>query len=329
MTRSPLSDRHPASVKASQAPSLHSVSLTCLNSPIASTPLGGLILEWVEQGRVKTWLIHQQLGQTTARVRIGQDPLQCNIVLADPTVSKLHGEIFFDLQRQRFYFWNLDTRRRTIINSLLILAQGEAVVLTQGSSLQLGEVTLKITAMALNSSGTFYRPVLMPSQQQAPQATEHSTQVVGPQPIQPQETPSPQARQPRPSSGVATRLRPQVLPVGQQRSLILGSTAILFGLLGGYFGLAAIRPDPEALDASTPPVAALDPAGECQVIEPTAGDDARLFHQPSRQAFSGERIDRNTRVGLLGESSAFAKVQLPDGRRLWVFNDQIQPCERQ
>jgi len=275
-----------------------------------------LILEWVEKGRAKTWLIHQQLGQMTARVRLGQDPLQCDIVLADPTVSKLHGEIFFDLQRQRFYFWNLDHSGRTIINGLLILAQGEAAVLAQGSSLQLGEVTLKITAMALNPRGTLYRPILVPPQT-----------VLEPQPSQPQETPSTQTKLPAPPSSAAAGLRPQ-WPPRQRRVLVLASAGgtALIGLIGGYLGLRGMQPDP-ALEPATAPVTALEPAGECQVIQPTAGDDARLFHQPSRQAFSGERIDRNTRVGLLRESGAFAEVQLLDGRRLWVFNDQIQPCD--
>jgi len=329
MTRSPLRDRQSASVEAPQAPPLHSVSLTCLNSPIATTPLGGLILEWVEKGRVKTWLIHQQLGQRTARVRIGQDPLQCDIVLADPTVSKLHGEIFFDLQRQRFYFWNLDHSGRTIVNGLLILAQGEASVLTQGSSLQLGEVTLKITAMALNPAGTFYRPVLVPSPYQAPPPTvpNQRLQAVEPQPTQPQETPSAQSRLPIPSSSAAVSLRPRLTLRRRPVLLLVGvGTITLIGLMGGYWGLGGMQPDP-ALEPSTPPVTALEPAGECQVIQPTAGDDARLFDQPSRQAYSGERIDRNTQVGLLGESGAFAEVQLLDGRRLWVFNDQIQACD--
>ena len=65
---------------------------------------------------------------------------------------------------------------------------------------------------------------------------------------------------------------------------------------------------------------------QCFVVSPTVGRSARVFSQPSKDAYTGIRIPKDTRVSFIGEINEFVEIGLPDRSKGWVFNDQIHPC---
>lgn len=108
-----------------------------------------LILEWVEQGRPKTRSIREnQPSKHSGTVRIGRDPTVCDIVLPEPTVSKLHVEIFFNPQYRCFSLRTLNKSNPPIVDGETISA-GE-VILHQGSRVQLGYIDLRVADITLN-----------------------------------------------------------------------------------------------------------------------------------------------------------------------------------
>jgi pSer/pThr/pTyr-binding forkhead associated (FHA) protein len=107
--------------------------------------MSALTLQWYEAGREKTQTIYEQQQQTKnpGTVRIGRDPLRCDIVLSDPTVSGLHVEIFFNLGQ--FLIRNLRPSNPPLVDGNK-LAQGEQP-LQQGSIIFLGQAQLKVIAV--------------------------------------------------------------------------------------------------------------------------------------------------------------------------------------
>lgn len=70
-----------------------------------------LVLTW-NNGTQSRIVRSNQPGIVTNRFRIGRDPLTCDLVLPsvtqeDLSVSKLHVELYFDPDRDRFYLHNL------------------------------------------------------------------------------------------------------------------------------------------------------------------------------------------------------------------------------
>ena len=105
-----------------------------------------LLLRWVEQGRIQAQTIHaNQTSKNPGTVRIGRDPLVCDIVLSEPTVSGLHVEIFFNAQEKHFYLRSLQQSNPPVVDGQP-LPTGE-VVLHQGSRLQLGQIRLNVLAI--------------------------------------------------------------------------------------------------------------------------------------------------------------------------------------
>lgn len=108
-----------------------------------------LTLEWVEADRPQTQIItDQQASKHPGTVRIGRDPLRCDLVLHHPTVSGLHVEIFFDPQQHQFLIRNLRDSNPPVVGQQR-LTQGVAPLQT-GISIQLGQVALKVRAIATN-----------------------------------------------------------------------------------------------------------------------------------------------------------------------------------
>ncbi len=107
-----------------------------------------LTLEWFEgeQRRVQA-ILERQPSKNPGTFRIGREPAACDLVLSEPTVSRLHVEIFFNPQQQGFYLRSLRESNPPMVNGQS-LPTGE-VLLNQGSSLQLGQMELKVTAIAL------------------------------------------------------------------------------------------------------------------------------------------------------------------------------------
>ena len=78
---------------------------------------------------------------------------------------------------------------------------------------------------------------------------------------------------------------------------------------------------------STPETASSPlPPQQCRVVDPTVGKSARVFSQPSKQAYTGKRIPQDTKVSFIGGVREFVEIELADKSKGWVFNDQIHPC---
>jgi hypothetical protein len=122
--------------------------------------MNALTLQWHDTGQDKTQNIYeQQPSKNLGTVRIGRDPLRCDIVLSHPTVSGLHVEIFFHHQQQRFYIRNLRSQNPPLINGRQ-LVQGE-MPLTEGTSISLGQIQLNVTSI---STGSIPATILLPPQ---------------------------------------------------------------------------------------------------------------------------------------------------------------------
>ncbi|MBD2459821.1 FHA domain-containing protein [Oscillatoria sp. FACHB-1407] len=126
-----------------------------------------LTLEWVEAGKAKVQILDDHRPtKNPGTTRIGRDPVRCDVILPDPTVSGLHVEIFFDVPRQGFFLRNLRDTNPPVINRQR-LTQGE-VMLQKGMSFYLGQVELKVTAIAL---GSVPQTVIVPPAQTVATAT--------------------------------------------------------------------------------------------------------------------------------------------------------------
>lgn len=107
-----------------------------------------LTLIWTDAGQVRTEIIRdQQLSKNPGTIRLGRDPARCDILLTDPTVSGLHIEIFFNPQLHGFYLRNLRQSNPPLVDGKSLI-QGE-VPLRQGSTIYLGQLELKVSAISL------------------------------------------------------------------------------------------------------------------------------------------------------------------------------------
>ncbi|MGH1392740.1 MAG: FHA domain-containing protein [Trichormus sp.] len=153
--------------------------------------MNALTLQWYDAGQNRTQQIYeQQPSKNPGTIRIGRDPLQCDIVLTNPTVSGLHVEVFFNSQQQSFYIRNLRSQNPPLVDGQQ-LPQGEKP-LNQGSVFYLGQVQLQVTAVNINAiPPTVINPaqphqnpqVTAPRQQQPP--IRKNSQVTAPIPPQP------------------------------------------------------------------------------------------------------------------------------------------------
>lgn len=123
-----------------------------------------ITLEWREVGQTKTQKIYdQQRSKNPGTVRIGRDPVRCDLVLSDPTVSGLHVEIFFNASTQNFALRNLRETNPPLVDGRQIVT-GE-VPLSQGSVFYLGQLELKVVAVSLHKPSNHIPPtILLPPQ---------------------------------------------------------------------------------------------------------------------------------------------------------------------
>ncbi|PAX52328.1 FHA domain-containing protein [Brunnivagina elsteri] len=109
--------------------------------------MSALTIKWYDAGQEKTQTIYeQQPSKNPGTVRIGRDPLRCDIVLSHATVSGLHVEIFFNPQQQQFFIRNLREQNPPVIDGKR-LTRGEQA-LNQGSLILLGQAKIQVTGIS-------------------------------------------------------------------------------------------------------------------------------------------------------------------------------------
>ena len=215
---------------------------------LTTSPVHELTLEWLEgeQRRVQV-ILERQPSKNPGTFRIGRDPAACDLVLSEPTLSRLHVEIFFNPQQQCFYLRSLRESNPPMVNGQSLLT-GE-VVLNQGSSLRLGQMELKVTAITLKQypvEAELNQPAvqLTPRQQRPVASTQAPPQPSTPQ--EPQYSPppvSPQYRQELiehplapPTAPQRNRLHLAFLIIGR----IFAASLIVYGAKGLYHYIACL-----------------------------------------------------------------------------------------
>lgn len=121
-----------------------------------------ITIKWQEATQIRSETIRDnQNGKIPCMIRLGRDPLQCDIVLNDPTVSGLHVEIFFNTEKQSFALHNLRDTNPPIVDGRQI-NYGEAFLST-GSTIWLGQLELVIVAVSVHTPNHPIPPtILMP-----------------------------------------------------------------------------------------------------------------------------------------------------------------------
>ncbi|PMB26660.1 peptide-binding protein [Fischerella thermalis CCMEE 5198] len=128
--------------------------------------MNALTLQWQDAGQIKIQKIHEkQPSKNPGTIRIGRDPVRCDIVLSHPTVSGLHVEIFFNAQQQRFLMKNLREHNPPLVDGQK-LVQGE-IPLREGSIIYLGQQLLKVTEISVPGGSTVPPTILTPPQPHA------------------------------------------------------------------------------------------------------------------------------------------------------------------
>ena len=120
-----------------------------------------ITIEWQEAGHIRKQIIRdQQLSKNPGTVRLGRDPVKCDIVLTHPTVSGLHIEIFFNPNGYCFQVRNLRQSNPPVVDGK-ILIQGE-MTLVQGSTICLGQTEIKVVAVSLAGSSVPQTILMLP-----------------------------------------------------------------------------------------------------------------------------------------------------------------------
>uniref|UniRef100_A0ACD5GV61 FHA domain-containing protein n=1 Tax=Desertifilum tharense IPPAS B-1220 TaxID=1781255 RepID=A0ACD5GV61_9CYAN len=122
-----------------------------------------LTLEWQEGSQLRQEIISQhQPSKHPGTIRLGRDPAQCDIVLSHPTVSGLHIEIFFSPPQDSFKVRNLRGESNPPMIDGQLLPEGEQF-LSEGSTIQLGQMLLRVTEISSGVPPTVIMPPKHPS----------------------------------------------------------------------------------------------------------------------------------------------------------------------
>ena len=128
-----------------------------------------LTIEWLENAQLRAETFSAtEAEQSKPIFRIGRDKQQCNIVVSDDTntVSRLHAEIF--LKEQKLCLRNA-TGARPQPNFVMVDGQKiikQEVALKMGSKIQLGKLTLNVTALEISPPAANPLQSPQPSEQQ-------------------------------------------------------------------------------------------------------------------------------------------------------------------
>ncbi len=156
--------------------------------------MNAITLQWHDVDQEKTLQISdRQASKNPGTFRIGRDPLQCDLVLNDATVSRLHIEIFFHQQQQNFYIRNLKPINPPLVdgqqlfNGEMPLKQGSTICLGQQTELKVADITNNAIAATIvapptpparpQSLGIYHQhsvPTPPVQQQPVPQGNYHS-----------------------------------------------------------------------------------------------------------------------------------------------------------
>ena len=119
-----------------------------------------IIISWEEQDTTKTKTIKEiQPSKNPGTVRLGREPANCDITFDDPSVSRLHVEIFYNSQDNKFYLRNLKASNPPIVDKKLIVKYAE-VVLNNNSLICLGQTKIKVI---YNANNIFTSPTILQS----------------------------------------------------------------------------------------------------------------------------------------------------------------------
>ncbi|MBK4728334.1 FHA domain-containing protein [Oxynema sp. CENA135] len=120
-------------------------------NPQSSSTQWQLTLSWTELGQQRTETISEtQAAKTPGLVRLGRDPQQCDFVFAEEadsqSISRLHIEIFFKSDWQRFYLRNLKPNNPAIVDGGRLI-EGE-IALNTGNIIYLGHKKIEVVEIA-------------------------------------------------------------------------------------------------------------------------------------------------------------------------------------
>ena len=74
-----------------------------------------IIISWQEKELTKTKTIRElQPSKNPGTVRLGREPSNCDIIFDDPSISRVHVEIFYNNQYDKFYLRNLKSNNPPI-----------------------------------------------------------------------------------------------------------------------------------------------------------------------------------------------------------------------
>ncbi|NJR17179.1 MAG: FHA domain-containing protein [Calothrix sp. CSU_2_0] len=119
-----------------------------------------ITLEWQEDNQNVSRTISSEYQTKTPRViRIGRDPSQCDVIIQDSTnrVSRLHAEIFFNLDENSFYIRNV-TLNQGQPNVILINNQPvvEDEILAINNEIKLRDFPIKIVNIEVEQSTNLF-----------------------------------------------------------------------------------------------------------------------------------------------------------------------------
>ena len=121
-------------------------------------------------------------------LKIGRDQQQCELLLAHNTVSRVHAEISFKSEWQRFYLRNLAAKNPVRVDGGL-LTDGE-VAIYQGSMIQLGQILLNVSDVVMGEVAHSHVPQQPPIVSAPPQPLSQPLSQTNPIPNQPQAVPA-------------------------------------------------------------------------------------------------------------------------------------------
>jgi hypothetical protein len=107
-----------------------------------------ITLEWQEENQnISRTISSEYQTKTPGLIRIGRDPSQCDILIQDPTnrVSRLHAEIFFNVNKNSFYIRNVTLNQGQpnviLVNDKLVI---EEEVLAIHNEIKLRDFQIRI-----------------------------------------------------------------------------------------------------------------------------------------------------------------------------------------
>jgi predicted component of type VI protein secretion system len=109
-----------------------------------------LTLQWTESGQIRRHTyVEGQPTKTPGVFRLGRDPQHCDLILADPTVSGLHVELYWQTATHQVWLRNLRSTNPPLVDGVQLFA-GEAP-LRQGSRINMGRVELSVLTLAFSA----------------------------------------------------------------------------------------------------------------------------------------------------------------------------------